>query len=173
MPHTPTSILAKPIDVMRDMIAQSTTFQTFSGTASQALAKVRVFTYEVVDVETELAAGNFATIAEDDSFEREKIAGGSRDFYAPNGGFMVEFFKVLGGSEPNDDGTLSDIEETFGAFQETIGDVLTDIEGVSGSAGNLSVAIATQESANVFPFDGRKQGSDNYIAMILQFQYGL
>ncbi len=173
MPHTPTSILAKPIDVMRDMIAQSTTFQTFSGTASQALAKVRVFPQEVVDVETELAAGNFAVISEDESFEREKIAGGSRDFYVPAGGFMVEFFELLAGAETNNDGTLPDINEAFSDFHQSVGLVLTDIEAVSGSAGNLSVAIATQESANVFPFEGRKQGAENYIAMVLQFQYGL
>ena len=51
--------------------------------------------------------------------------------------------------------------------------MLSDIEVVSGAAGNLSVAIATQESANAFSFEGRQQGPENYIAMVLQFSYGL
>lgn len=82
MPVTPTGIYSLPLEHLKNMLADSATFQSWVSAANATEAKDNI---HLVGIDDENANSPYATIDHGDSWNIEKIAGGMGNHYIDSG----------------------------------------------------------------------------------------
>lgn len=137
-----------PLDYLRDMLANSSNFQTWTTTLNATAAKARTHVIGAADTATlPLAVVGWA------SFERESTSGGSRNFFEGGGPIALLFVAAAG----------ADTEENEGfTFVNDIGGILADVEALAGQAGYLDIKrISLEEIWRTEPDEDRAQTDDD------------
>lgn len=114
-----------PLDYLRDMLANSSNFQTWTGTATAVAAKARTFVIGADDDETlPLAVVGWQ------SFARQSVGSGSRNHFEGSGPLWL----VLIASAASD----TEENEAF-TFVNNVGAIIADVEALAGQAGYLDI----------------------------------
>lgn len=132
MAVTPSGVLSLPAKYMRDMIAASSTWQTW--VADALTPETRVY-YGHADEEEVFAADGdtllpFAVI-EDMDFMLPKEGFGGRNHFYQRGALAVRFVAPVSSSDSHSD--------AFMRFRNNIGGVLDDLMSISGTPGYLDI----------------------------------
>lgn len=126
-----TSNLALPRSYLAATLAASAAFQTWTGTANPTAALARIFFEETTpDKATPIA------IVTSNSYDRTKIAGGTRNYFMGRGELYLFFRDVVLKGESTVD---SDIQASLDLFENNVGQTIDDMEALAGQAGYLDI----------------------------------
>ena len=119
-------MLSLPIDYLRNTIASSSSFQTWTGTASEALAKPRVH----VSFADNTATLPLTVVYWAPQYQRIRHASDNRSYFSGAGALRLLFRDAV---------TETDETEAAYDFMNEVGAVLADMEAVSGSPTYLDI----------------------------------
>ncbi len=134
-----TSRLSKPIDFLRDTIANSATFITWTGSANAAAAKLKVFVNEQgsPDEDLPLSAMPLA-IVQWESFDRFFTSKGENNLFESDGSLSLRFYAGI----TDDDNEESALYE----FLNNVGAVIDEMGQLAGTAGFLDITRKSMSS---------------------------
>jgi hypothetical protein len=125
------SNLALPRTYLAATVAASASFQTWTGTLNATAALTRIFYEETTpDKATPIA------IVTSNNFRRDKIAGGTRNYFEGHGDLYLFFRDVVLLGESAVD---ADVQNALDTFENNVGNVINDLEALAGQAGYLDI----------------------------------
>lgn len=155
-------------DDLKDLLAASSTFQTWVGATGDAATKIAFAKTRIyLDVE-ESPTRPFACVRFDVPADQSSraVAGGSRQRYL-GGGTLGLFF------EAQVDGTISDPADQMRAFKRTIDQMVADMEALSGSGGYLIVRAFRTEDGPVRVGETAELKDTDVFQTIKAVEYGV
>lgn len=116
---------------VRNLLAATSEFQSWTGTADEAAAKERIYLAGADSV-----TRPFAVISHGSTWRMERIAGGARDWFANRGSLRVLFEATIAA------GDVGDHEDAETAFLSNVGEIMTAALELSGSDAHISLDSA-------------------------------
>jgi hypothetical protein len=129
MAVTPSGIFSIQLSILRTMISQSTSFQTWTGTANATAALARIY-FEAQDDAS--IARPFSLVFMGNEYVQQSIAGGASQVFQPSGQLVMMFEDAVA---PGNAGSEAD---SYFAFANEIGDVIDDLLALGGTDSLLS-----------------------------------
>jgi len=127
--------LSDAYDEIEDMIANSSTFQTWTSTVTAAAAKAKIR----IKGEDDSTLTYPHCLLHGGTIEHEQNSQGTRAFSLLSGEVMATFEAVVAG------GNEGDQEAEFTAFADNFGNVMDDVQAMSGAASRRTVAVRVEE----------------------------
>ena len=159
----PSNLYITPLEILRQMFADSAAFRTWTGAASAAIAFSENTFSDVEDFPTELE--KFVVIG-----NSEEALSGIRDAQGLGIGAFKQSVGVVATlmflQEENQESTL-----WYGHLKEmtiAVGDILKGVLGESGKDGNL--LFASYNASRVFRSE--RNGEDKYLYAVFEFDTG-
>lgn len=155
---TPTGMLSLPIDYLRNTVASSSTFRTWTSTASEALAKVRVHAVSAASNATApLAVAGWLP-----GYTRTKVGGASRNHFEGQGQLILLFRAAIS------EAANADAEYDF---LNKVGAVVSEMELVAGTATYLDIESITLSDGPYRPEENESQGIGNYYEALFTIEF--
>lgn len=138
---TPTGPISLAQQRARILLADSATFRTWTGTASQAAALNRIHLKRMATVPTSkaewIAARPFCIVdlPENNAFVMEKTAGGRGNYYVESGAIMLQFESEV--ADPDD------LEDSRRIVENQLGVIFSEMWDLSGNDGATEVGGTT------------------------------
>lgn len=163
MAVTPTGHLGKALDNLRTLVANSSTFQTWTGTATTAAAKARIY---IESADTGSPTRPFCVVGFGEDFAISKVGGGTGNTYRNDGSLLLWFEGAVSS------GNAADSEDAAYEFLNDVDGILSDCQTLSGSGGYINVTefgllLGPERSA---PAQGE---TDDYMVMAFSVAYGI
>lgn len=133
MAVSPSGILSLPLDYLRTTIANSSTFRTWTSSASVAAAKARVYL-----VESAAPTYPFALVGWKDGMQLDSEEGGARNFFRQDGSLELLFRSQVSDAFDSDD---------VYSHLNNVGAILQEMAALAGQAGYLDIRRMTAEAS--------------------------
>lgn len=126
MSVNPTGMVSLPLHYLRETIAATSAFQTWTGTANKAaaLAYVPVLVDTVGDLPV-------CAVGWGEGLARSVVAGGTHSHFVQEGDLSMLFLGAISGDHDEADAAYT--------FLNSIGAILADMEELAGTAGYLDI----------------------------------
>jgi hypothetical protein len=125
-----TGPLSIPMNALRVLIANTSEFQTWTGTGDADAAAGRIY---LAGVDADDATRPFAVISHGARWEARRYAGGARNWFLTTGSLRVLFEAAI------DAGDVDDHEDAESAFLGDVGGIMSAALDLSGSDDYLSL----------------------------------
>jgi hypothetical protein len=159
MTVTASGMVSVPVSALRDMLSQSATFQTWTGTASSAAALAYIHMIGLAEADR---VRPFALITLGDNWRR--TYGGSNRFI-PSG----ELFLVL--ESDIDEDNVEDFADSELEFSNNVGGVIGDLEALTES-GALVIQTIRMQVPPERTWRDEKQSEGDYYQCVIAVDYG-
>jgi hypothetical protein len=139
--NTPTGVLAKAIDLMRDMLAASSSFQALTGSVDAAEAKTYTYYCVLPHVtgeaynDTVIAARPYIVVAPGDGYTQNRVANGIRTRLTTGGTILLYVETAI----PTAYATDELMDEAYLWFLNELDGILADVQEQSGTGGKLNI----------------------------------
>jgi hypothetical protein len=156
MAVTPSGIFSIQLSILRTMISQSSSFQTWTGTANAAAALARIY-FEAQDDSSVVRP--FALVFMGNEYVQQSIAGGASQVFQPSGQLVMMLEDAVA------PGNAASHADAYFAFANELGDLIEDLMALGGTDSLLSFeSIALTGGPGRTEKNDRVSLGDNYTA---------
>lgn len=173
MALAPTGPITTPLVALRTMLSRSSTWQTWTGEATEAGAIGHVYYYAIPgtatadtaeEYEAALAAARPYAILATGSYQRDRLAGGPHTWIDTGQALVIIETGIPSAYSGDDD------QSDLGVwFESNCGGVVSDVCDLSGDVGLLSVRSVAIDDG---PSQHRTDGGERYLQVALAIEWG-
>ena len=151
MPVSPAGLFSLPLYYLNQMVINSASFRTWTGTATPTLAQAYVHYFSA---EASAIVRPMAVIGWEPGFSLDSDVGGSRNYFNCSGDLYIIFEATISSS-------LNEADAAF-TFTNNVGAVLKDMTTLSGTAGYLDIGNIKLVEGPYRPHEDEAQTNADY-----------